>query len=50
MKLSDYMEEAVPLTVANFINLRGQYLNKTAFNKFCERMNKEGGYGALDDE
>lgn len=50
MKLSDYMEEAVPLTVANFIRLRKDArLNPAAFNKFCKRMNKEGGYGALDD-
>lgn len=48
MKLSDYYQEALPLTVANFIKLqKNKHVDFKAFEQFCARMIKEGGYGAL---
>lgn len=52
MKLSEYLGELLPLTRENFVELQREankdYRKQEDFNKFCERMNERGGYGALD--
>lgn len=52
MRLSDYFSEALPLTRNNFIFLQQKRFrlqeDMDEFDNFCERMNANGGYGALD--